>query len=172
MKKTFIFLVLSALLLNACSSVVERVEERESESLSYECSSDTSLDKSDLDKSWKATLSEKYPELEIYGVGSICTFEDGNTLVTFSVFNDQEANQRAVQFDSKKAVSNEARFQCNTAGDLGVSEVIGSMGESFDLTCTSGDAGWMKIENFTLDLDSFTVTAGEVVNQEWTEQKL
>lgn len=172
MKKTFIFLVLSALLLSACSPVVKEVEEAESERLSYECTSDTSLDDSELDQTWKATLSGQYTELEISGVGSICTFDDGKTLVTFSVSNDAENNQRAVQFDSEGALSNEASFQCNTAGDLGVSEVLGSIESRLDLTCTSGDAGWMKIENFTLDLDSFTVTAGEVVNQEWPEENL
>lgn len=172
MKKLTISFALFALLLSACSSVVEEIEEEVSESLSYECTSDTSLDDSELDQTWKATLSEQYPDLEIYGVGSICTFDDGKTLVTFSVFNDEENNQRAVQLDSEGAVSNEVSFQCNTAGDLGVSEVIGNMGSSLDLTCTSGDAGWMKIENFTLDLDSFTVTAGEVINREWTEEDL
>lgn len=181
--KVFITLLsLSGLLFTACTPSVRILQEdtdtdkssEEELSFAMDCTTDRSLDESDLDQSWKTTLTGLYTDLEVWGIGSVCDFDggkyDGNTLVSFSVFNDEEDNQRAVLFDSEQNILEEATFNCATMGDLGVSEVTGNVSEILDLSCTSGDAGWMRIENFTLDLGSFTVIAGEVVNKEWSEE--
>ncbi len=183
MKAFLTLLSLSGLLLTACTPSVRVLQEdtdssesnEEELSFGMECTTDRGLDESDLDQSWKTVLTGLYTDLEVVGIGSVCDFDggqyDGNTLVTFSVFNDAEDNQRAVLFDSEQKILEEASFNCATMGDLGVSEVTGPVAEVLALSCTSGDAGWMRIENFTLDLDSFTLTAGEVVNKEWSEEE-
>src|SRR3989338_5770878 len=168
MKTLYSLLVLSSLLLASCNNVPVQVRGVDdslggNEELGMECETDTSTDDSQTDQAWKAALTKLYPELQVWGVVSICTLEGGDyeadTMVTFSVFNDEENNQRVVivSGEGEKEVLEEASFNCNTMGDLGVSEVNGLLGDGVDLSCTSGDAGWMRIENFTLDLDSFTV---------------
>jgi len=108
--------------------------------------------------SWETKFAAAFPEYEVYDAGSHCILPNNSHLVTFSFFSKNKGRQMMAIFDESSSIIHFSEdISCPIIGDLPFPEIIDISDSTVTLQCLSGDAGFLFIKTFKVQLEDLHV---------------